>query len=345
MSPTPRKNESQGPSEDPGPGAELTLDERAELEHLRALVAATQALPQAVAVAQPEPRRTHRGRWAGSMVLLLIAALLAPLSALATFTRSTVLDTDKYLAMVAPLAKNPAVQQEISLRITDAVFEQLKVKQLTTQTLDAIAARPRVEGVTENLPVQLSTFAEPISERDLRVHRGPGEQPRRVEHLPGRLGRREPRGARGPGLRPHRREHRRQRCRSARARCRSTSRPFITAIKPVLVERGVPFADRIPVVNASFVVLNSDNLGTAQTAIRLLDLLRATCCRCSPSWRWSRAWRSPPPAGARSSSVPRWWSARSCSCCSPSRCWARSTSTTSRRCCSCRRSPRCSSTP
>ena len=33
---------------------------------------------------------------------------------------------------------------------------------------------------------------------------------------------------------------------------------FITAIKPVLVERGVPFADRIPVVNAQFVVLQSD---------------------------------------------------------------------------------------
>jgi hypothetical protein len=49
---------------------------------------------------------------------------------------------------------------------------------------------------------------------------------------------------------------------------------FITAIKPVLVERGVPFADRIPVVNAQFVVLNSADLGRAQSAIRMLDLLR-----------------------------------------------------------------------
>ena len=192
MSPTPSKNASQGPSEDPGPSAELTLDERAELERLRAEVAATRALPQGVAVGQPEPRRTHRGRWAGAIVLLLVAALLAPLSALATFTRSTVLDTDKYLAMVAPLASDPAVQEEISRRITDAVFEQLKVKELTTQTLDAIAARPRVEGVTENLPVQLSTFAEPISNAIYGFTEGQVEQPRRLEHLPGRLGRREP---------------------------------------------------------------------------------------------------------------------------------------------------------
>ena len=42
----------------------------------------------------------------------------------------------------------------------------------------------------------------------------------------------------------------------------------------MLVERGVPFADRIPAVNAQFVVLQSESLAKAQTAIRLLDLLR-----------------------------------------------------------------------
>ena len=42
----------------------------------------------------------------------------------------------------------------------------------------------------------------------------------------------------------------------------------------MLVERGVPFADRIPAVNAQFVVLQSDDLGKAQTAVRMLDLLR-----------------------------------------------------------------------
>ena len=259
----------------PAPTGDLTIDERAELERLRAQVAATAALPQGVAPPPAaRPGRPGRGRWAGAMVLLLVAALLAPLSALATCHASTLLDTDKYLAMVAPLASDPAVQEEISRRITDAVFEQLKVKELTTQTLDAIAARPRVEGVTENLPVELSTFAEPISNADLRLHRGPGEQARRVEHLPGRLGRRQPRGARRPGRRPDRRDHRRRGVGHQRPGVGQPRPPFITAIKPVLVERGVPFADRIPVVNAQFVVLQSAGLGKAQTAIRLLDLLR-----------------------------------------------------------------------
>ena len=130
------------------------------------------------------------------MVLLLVAALLAPLSALANWSRSTLLDESRYLAIVAPLAKDPAVQEEVSRRITNAVFEQLKVKELTTQTLDAIAARPRVAGVTENLPVELSTFAEPISNAIYSFTRGPGEQAGGVRRLPGRLGRRQPRGAR-----------------------------------------------------------------------------------------------------------------------------------------------------
>ena len=55
------------------------------------------------------------------------------------------------------------MQQEISARITDAVFEALRVEQLTAETLQAIGERPRVEGVTESLPVELDSFAEPIT--------------------------------------------------------------------------------------------------------------------------------------------------------------------------------------
>ena len=72
----------------PAPTGDLTGDERAELERLRAQVAATQALSQGVAPpAAARPSRTGRGRWAGAIVLLLVAALLAPLSALANWSR------------------------------------------------------------------------------------------------------------------------------------------------------------------------------------------------------------------------------------------------------------------
>jgi hypothetical protein len=252
---------------------ELTSDERAELLRLRAQVAATQALPQSVTTTPAGPGRRHGGRWAGAMVLLLIAALLAPLSALATWSRSTLLDQDRYLAMVAPLAKDPAVQQEVSLRITNAVFEQLKVEQLTTQTLDAIAERPRVAGATENLPVELSTFAEPISNA---IHGFTEDQVSRLVASS---------AFQDAWVAANRQAH----AGLVAALTGETGRngvvvsngqvavnlgPFIEQIKPILVERGVPFANRIPVVDAEFVVLRSEALAKAQSAVRLLDLLR-----------------------------------------------------------------------
>jgi hypothetical protein len=258
----------------PGPRGDLTSDERAELVRLRAQVAATQALSQGVATPPAaRPSRPGRGRWAGAMVLLLVAALLAPLSALANWSRSTLLDESRYLAIVAPLAQDPAVQEEVSRRITNAVFEQLKVKELTTQTLDAIAARPRVAGVTENLPVELSTFAEPISNAIY------GFTEDQVSNLVASdtfqdawvAANREAHAGVVAALTG---ETNNAAVVVTNGQVAVNLGPFIEQIKPVLVDRGVPFADRIPAVNAQFVVLQSESLAKAQTAIRLLDLLR-----------------------------------------------------------------------
>lgn len=253
----------------------LSTDERAELERLRALVAA-QATADPTDPATPAgtagggPRST-RGRWAGSIVLMLLAALIAPLSALATWSNATLLDTDEYVAMVAPLAQDPAIQDEISRRITDAVFEALRVEERTATTLAAIAERPRVEGVTDTLPLDITSFAVPISNA---VRGFTSEQVSRLVASD---------GFEDAWIAANREAH-------ANLVAALTGRTsagvsvvdgrvsvnlaaFIEAIKPVLVERGVPFADRIPAVNAQFVVLDSANLGQAQTAVRLLDLL------------------------------------------------------------------------
>ena len=242
----------------------LTVDERAELERLRAEAAGRPPVDR--------PRSPGRGRWAGAIVLLLLAALLAPLSALARWTNTTLLDTDNYVAMVAPLADDPAVQEEISRRITDGVFEALNVEELTTQTLTAIGERPRVEGLTSRLPVELSTFAEPISNaiygfteeqvsklvasdafEDAWVAANRKAHDSLVAALTGET-------TNGVTV--------------SDGKVTVNLAAFIEAIKPVLVERGVPFADRIPTVNAQFLLLDSTSLAQAQTAFRMLDLLR-----------------------------------------------------------------------
>ncbi len=251
----------------------LTVDERAELERLRAVVAARDAGTSGTGGAGAATRQPSRGRWAGAIVLLLLAALLAPLSAMATWTRATVLDTDNYVEMMAPLADDPAVQEEISRRVTDAVFEALGVEELTATTLQAIAERPRVEGVTDRLPVELTSFAEPISNavkgftleqvstlvasdtfKDAWVAANREAHASLVAALTGE----------GPN----------RGVTVSQGRVTVDLATFIEAIKPVLVERGVPFAERIPAVNAQVVVLDSADLASAQSAIRLLDLLR-----------------------------------------------------------------------
>ena len=243
----------------------LTTDERAELERLRA---------ERAALAPARPPSTHgRGRWAGAIALMLAAALVAPLSAVATWTHSTLLDTDEYVAMVAPLAEDPAVQQEISARITNAVFEALGVEELTAQTLQAIGERPRVEGVTERLPVELGSFAEPITNA---IH---GFTLQQVSRLVASdtfedawvAANREAHASLVAALTG---ETRTAGVAVTDGRVTVSLAPFIEAIKPVLVERGVPFADRIPVVDAQFVLLESRTLANAQSSLRLLDLLR-----------------------------------------------------------------------
>ncbi len=249
----------------------LTVDERAELERLRRLVS-TGDDPHGATVAGAG-RRPARGRWAGALVLLLLAALLAPLSAVATWTRTVVLDTDKYVAMISPLAEDPAVQAEVSARITNAVFEALHVEELTSSTLQAIGERPRVAGITQNLPVELTAFAEPISSaikgftqeqvstlvasdvfKDAWLAANREAHASLVKALTG--------------------EGTREGVTVEDGRVTVDLGAFVTAIKPVLVERGVPFADRIPAVSAEVVLIDSPALAHAQSAVRLLDLLR-----------------------------------------------------------------------
>lgn len=249
----------------------LTVDERAELERLRAVVAARDGGTSGPDGTAGSPRRPHRGRWAGAIVLMLVAALLAPLSALATWSNATLLDTDEYVSMVAPLAEEPAVQEEISRRITDAVFEALRVEELTATTLGALAERPRVEGVTERLPVDLTTFAVPLSNA---IRGFTGDQVGRLVASD---------AFEDAWIAANREAH----ASLVAALTGETSAglsivdgrvsvnlaAFIDTIKPVLVERGVPFADRIPAVNAQFVVLDSAGLAGAQAGVRMLDLL------------------------------------------------------------------------
>lgn len=76
------------------------------------------------AAASPTPVGHHRVRRVFTALLVIVACVLAPLSVLALWAKTTVLDTDNYVAAVAPLASNQDIQEAVATRITDQIMSQ-----------------------------------------------------------------------------------------------------------------------------------------------------------------------------------------------------------------------------
>ena len=155
----------------------LSPDERAELERLRAEVAELRSQAAAApAVAEPPPvappPRPRRQRWRSvvATLLIVIGCILAPISVVAVWTKNLVTDTDRYVATVAPLASDPAIQSAIADKITAEVFTQLDVVGITNQAVDALAER----GLPPLVATQLHALSQPLSNgvAEFRARRG-----------------------------------------------------------------------------------------------------------------------------------------------------------------------------
>jgi hypothetical protein len=144
--------------------AALAVEERAELERLRAEVAALRSQVDKGAAGDGRPAAVGRGarqRWRTIVAALLIvlACVLAPLSVVAIWTRNQVTNTDRYIATVSPLAADPAIQNAIADQITAQVFTYLDIQGLTSQAVEALASR----GLNPEVATQLEAFAVPIA--------------------------------------------------------------------------------------------------------------------------------------------------------------------------------------
>jgi hypothetical protein len=247
------------------------LEERAELERLRGEVAALRSQLQ-------ERRDAHMGRpeagaarqrWRTivASVLIVVACLLAPLSVAAVWTRNQVTNSDRYVATVSPLARDPAIQAAIADQITTQVFNYIDIKGLTTQAVDALAA----QGLRPEVATQLQAFAVPIAngvqsftrEQVGRVVASDAfadawVQANRVAHeqlvkaLTGEGG-----GA----------------VTVENDTVSVNLAAFVQVVKDRLVASGFTLAERIPEVNASFVLFQSADITRARSAFNLLNTL------------------------------------------------------------------------
>jgi hypothetical protein len=254
----------------------LSADERAELERLRAENAALRAQvgrdgAAAEAAGRPPGRRPAAGqRWRAVLATLLIVVgcVLAPLSAVAVWTRNQVTDTDRYVATVSPLASDPAIQQAIADQITAQVFTYIDVQGLTTQAVQALTERG---GLRPQVAAQLQALAVPIAngvQSFTRTEVGKvvasdafadaWVQANRVAHaelvkaLTGEGG-----GA----------------VTVENDTVSVNLAPFIATVKQRLVASGFTLAERIPEVKASFVLFQSADITRARSAFDLLNTL------------------------------------------------------------------------
>jgi len=253
----------------------LTERERTELERLRVEVATlrSQVQPGGGGAGRPAARAGGRGRWRTvvASLLIVVACVLAPLSVVAVWTRNQVTNTDRYVATVTPLASEPAIQQAVTDQITAQVFTYIDIQALTTQVTDALAARVEGRGLPPQAAVALQGLAGPVANgvqgfvrtqvervvqsqvfEDAWIQANRAAHEALVKALTGEGG-----GA----------------VTVANDTVTLNLAPFIQTVKQRLVAQGFTLAERIPQVDKSFVLFQSQDITRARSAFNLLNTL------------------------------------------------------------------------
>jgi hypothetical protein len=127
----------------------------------------------------PAKAGKHRGRRIATVVLVILGCVLAPVSLLAVWAKTTLLDEDQYVETVAPLATNQAIIDAGAIRITDRFMQVTDVSDRLVEALPprAAAAAPAmtqaIEGVVHDGAQKIlesDQFAQIWEEANRRAH-------------------------------------------------------------------------------------------------------------------------------------------------------------------------------
>ncbi|MCP3758404.1 DUF998 domain-containing protein [Streptomyces sp. TBY4] len=228
-----------------------------ELRELRSRVATLEA--ERTAQTQQPPR--HRAKSFLSALLIVLGCVLAPLGVVASWAADEVGDTDRYVATVAPLASDPAVQDAVANRVTDALMTRIDLPALLSDA--APEDRPLLEKGLGKLGGSLEgavrsfvhdkaqavagsdAFATIWTEANRKIHAsvdkaltGSGGGAVRLEDDTVTL----------------------------------DLAPVVDLVKQRLVDEGMQAAGRIPEIHTDFTLVRSDEIGKVKTYVRLLQL-------------------------------------------------------------------------
>ncbi|WP_370103375.1 hypothetical protein [Streptacidiphilus sp. MAP12-20] len=207
-------------------------------------------------------------RSSASLVLLVVAWVLAPLCVVATWANSQISDTSRYVATMAPLASNTAVQGAATNRITDLVVQRLDVPSLVAQASQAISgtrippkaasalqgllAGPVTNGVTSLVHtvtqrvVTSSAFVTIWTDANRAAHTA-------VDNVLS--------GKKTAAVQLHGND------------VVLELGPALDQVKQRLVASGLGVASHIPTVNSSFTLFTSSQVSKLQTGYRLLNAI------------------------------------------------------------------------
>jgi len=256
MSSDPDKRADKSPDESPDKTAEL----EAEIEALRAEIETQKTTPSY--------RWTSLWRPVVVGILLIALAILGPLSIVSAWAHRIVGDTDKYVEVVTPLAEDPAIQEAITTRITDEVFNHIDVKELTGSAITALEAR----GVPPTAVASLQALTIPLEQA---IHSFVHD---RIEAIV------QSETFENAWVAANREAHSQMVVALTGEGGDGTVSvegetvqvnlaALISTVKSELLDSGFNVASRIPEVNATFTIFESEDLTKAQNGFRLLEKL------------------------------------------------------------------------
>ena len=213
---------------------------------------------------RPPGRGTGLARRIVAIVLVVLTAVLACATVPALYLRSEVLDTDRYVATVAPLASDPAIQAEIANKVTAQITEAVDIEGITRDAMTELGnVAPRVAAVISGLAPAIAEqtkslihsavtkFVATPQFQDLWI------QVNRVAHQ-GIVNLAT--GNTGGTLSI-----------DQSGTVTISTQEIIARVKSALLQQGVDIASRIPEVDRQITLLQSPELARAAQAIRTLD--------------------------------------------------------------------------
>lgn len=105
---------------------------------------------------------TNRGRKILSAVLIVSSVILAPLATVGTWTRTMLVDTDRFVATFAPLAEDPAVQKFVADQALNAIEENVDIDGIVDDVFTGISSLNLPPRAKEMLPLLATPAADGI---------------------------------------------------------------------------------------------------------------------------------------------------------------------------------------